>query len=512
MDPMEVDRATFRRQSIGTLTGWQLLAQSVEQTKDDAASSSTKQQHDQQAAKSRPQRSSSGGSDMSEDSGGGHVAQALVQPRPHQWLYKEYKIQDEIGSGGFGRVCRARRLTDGKVVVVKEIKTTSLSAKQKAATMDEVEVLAKFNHPNIVKYHDCFMDDVYINIVMEYCNAGDLTGLLKQRAGQRLPEPEIMSLFVQICLALVYVHSAGVLHRDLKCSNVLITSAPGFSGMPLLKLGDFGVAKISGPESSMASTIVGTPQYLSPEMCDNKPYGKKSDVWALGCILYELCTLTKAFDLGNGGISGIILKIISGTYTPLPECYSAEMKALVGSMLQTDPNARPLVSEILEMPYVRQHLQSYLEWARNVPEAHPEVLLTSLGEQYKRGAASSSSSSSNLGKASTSSQPASSPRAAAAAAPAGDGSEAAAAASSRAAAAAAGLPPQLSAAAAGSDAASAAPPAAAAAVEPPVQKGTAGGSSSSGSGGAQPGRGGAPLTTLLSMDRETHVSHCAAML
>jgi NIMA (never in mitosis gene a)-related kinase len=84
----------------------------------------------------------------------------------------------------------------------------------------------------------------------------------------------------------------------------------------------------------MASTIVGTPQYLSPEMCDNKPYGKKSDVWALGCILYELCTLTKAFDLGNGGISGIILKIIRGTYTPLPDCYSEEMKALVGSMLQ----------------------------------------------------------------------------------------------------------------------------------------------------------------------------------
>eukprot|EP00882_Tetradesmus_deserticola_P010857 GHRQ01011476.1.p1 GENE.GHRQ01011476.1~~GHRQ01011476.1.p1 ORF type:complete len:341 (+),score=164.73 GHRQ01011476.1:126-1148(+) len=334
IDAMEVDRADFRRQSIGTLTGWQLLAQSVDQAKDDAGNSSSNKQHDQQAGKSRPQRSSSGGSDMSEGSGTGHIAQALVQPRPHQWLYKEYKIQDEIGSGGFGRVCRARRLNDGKVVVVKEIKTTSLSQKQKAATMDEVEVLAKFNHPNIVKYHDCFMDDVYINIVMEYCNAGDLTGLLKRRAGQRLPESEIMSLFVQICLALVYVHTAGVLHRDLKCSNVLITSSHSFNGMPLLKLGDFGVAKISGPESSMASTIVGTPQYLSPEMCDNKPYGKKSDVWALGCILYELCTLTKAFDLGNGGISGIILKIMRGTYTPLPSCYSDEMKALVSSMLQ----------------------------------------------------------------------------------------------------------------------------------------------------------------------------------
>jgi hypothetical protein len=83
------------------------LAQSVEQTKDDAANSSSSKQQDQQASKSsRPQRTSSGASDMSEDSGGGHVAQALVQPRPHQWLYKEYKIQDEIGSGGFGRVCR----------------------------------------------------------------------------------------------------------------------------------------------------------------------------------------------------------------------------------------------------------------------------------------------------------------------------------------------------------------------------------------------------------------------
>lgn len=90
----------------------------------------------------------------------------------------------------------------------------------------------------------------------------------------------------------------------------------------------------------MASTIVGTPQYLSPEMCDNKPYGKKSDVWALGCILYELCCLSKAFDLGSGGISGIILKIMKGTYEPIPAAYSDDMKALVGAMLQVKPRRR----------------------------------------------------------------------------------------------------------------------------------------------------------------------------
>lgn len=84
------------------------------------------------------------------------------------------------------------------MVVVKEINTTSLSAKQKAATMDEVLVLSKLNHPNIVKYHDCYMDAVYINIVMEYCNAGDLAGLIKGREGRLMPEEEVMSLFVQV--------------------------------------------------------------------------------------------------------------------------------------------------------------------------------------------------------------------------------------------------------------------------------------------------------------------------
>jgi hypothetical protein len=118
-------------------------------------------------------------------------------------------------------------------------------------------------------------------------------------------------------------------------------------------------------------------------MCDNKPYGKKSDIWALGCILYELCSLQKAFDLGNGGISGIILKIMRGVYNPLPSSYSSELQDLVARLLQTDPALRPSVLEILNMTYVRQHLGSFLDWARNVPEAHPEVLLASLGETFR---------------------------------------------------------------------------------------------------------------------------------
>jgi serine/threonine protein kinase len=145
----------------------------------------------------------------------------------------------------------------------------------------------------------------------------------------------------QICLAMHHVHTAGVLHRDLKTSNILATkpsgaatpgsstptiasrrastSAPGhghsssevpaataaeFDSLPLLKLADFGVAKAGcNTEGSMVGTTVGTPHYLSPEMCDGKRYGKKTDVWALGCILYEIACLNKAFEASNiGGV------------------------------------------------------------------------------------------------------------------------------------------------------------------------------------------------------------------
>lgn len=123
------------------------------------------------------------------------------------------------------------------------------------------------------------------------------------------------------------------------------------------------------PESSMASTIVGTPQYLSPEMCDNKPYGKKSDVWALGCILYELCSLRKAFDGGTGGISGIIIKIMRGVYEPVPTGYSDELRGLVGTMLQVKPRRR----------WVVFGGSGLLAAARSVPESSRPLWLQSMG-------------------------------------------------------------------------------------------------------------------------------------
>ena len=98
----------------------------------------------------------------------------------------------------------------------------------------------------------------------------------------------------------------------------------------MVKLGDFGIARVLKNTQELASTAIGTPYYLSPEICENKPYNNKSDVWSLGCILYELCTLKHAFEAGN--MKSLVLKILKGSYPPIPACYSRDLRDLVNKV------------------------------------------------------------------------------------------------------------------------------------------------------------------------------------
>jgi len=122
---------------------------------------------------------------------------------------------------------------------------------------------------------------------MEYCEVGDLAShiKLKQKKGEMFSEEEILNWFIQICIALEYIHGWKILHRDVKSQNIFLTKNN------TVKLGDFGISKLLESTNEAAMTVVGTPYYMSPEVCENKPYTFKSDVWALGCVLYELCTL-----------------------------------------------------------------------------------------------------------------------------------------------------------------------------------------------------------------------------
>ena len=123
-------------------------------------------------------------------------------------------------------------------------------------------------------------------------------------------ETEVFNWFVQICLALEYVHSRRVIHRDLKTQNIFLT------GNNTIKLGDFGISKVLETTCANANNVVGTPYYMAPEACQSEPYTSKSDVWALGVILYELCTLKKPFEADN--LLGLVFKIVSDPVPPLP--------------------------------------------------------------------------------------------------------------------------------------------------------------------------------------------------
>ena len=185
---------------------------------------------------------------------------------------------------------------------------------------------------------------------MEYCEVGDLAYHMKQKLkkAEVFTEAEIMNWFVQICMSLQYIHQLGILHRDIKTSNIYLT------GNNTVKLGDFGISRVlQGSEAAM--TVVGTPYYMSPEVCECKPYSYKSDACSLGCVLYELCTLKHAFS------AGLVFKIVSGTAEPIPSRYSPQLRIITSLMLSKDANKRLSVQEVMKDSYLLSFMQGLVE-------------------------------------------------------------------------------------------------------------------------------------------------------
>ena len=105
-------------------------------------------------------------------------------------------------------------------------------------------------------------------------------------------------------------------------------------------------------------TVQGTPYYMSPEVCQNKPYTYQSDIWALGCILYELCTLKHAFHAEN--LLGLVFKIVQDKQEPIPDIYSQDLKELINLLLTKDENTRPKVIDIIRRPFVKMHMERFV--------------------------------------------------------------------------------------------------------------------------------------------------------
>uniref|UniRef100_A0AAV2KYB5 non-specific serine/threonine protein kinase n=1 Tax=Knipowitschia caucasica TaxID=637954 RepID=A0AAV2KYB5_KNICA len=264
----------------------------------------------------------------------------------------KYEQVKKIGEGSFGKAILVKSKEDGHQYVIKEINISGMSSKERQESRKEVSVLANMSHPNIVKYKESFEEGGCLYIVMDYCEGGDLFKKINSQKGMLFSEAQIVDWFVQICLALKHIHNRKILHRDIKSQNIFLTKDG------TVQLGDFGIARVLNSTVELARTCIGTPYYLSPEICENKPYNNKSDVWALGCVLYEMCTLKHAFEAGN--MKNLVLKIIRGSYPPVSVHYSQELRGLLGQLFKRNPRERPSVSIILEKPFLSSRIERFL--------------------------------------------------------------------------------------------------------------------------------------------------------
>ncbi|KAG5846275.1 hypothetical protein ANANG_G00148050 [Anguilla anguilla] len=233
-----------------------------------------------------------------------------------------YTLVGETGQGAFGKALRVKNEKDGKDYVIKTLQKTNM--------MREVSELEALKHPFIVQYNDSFEDDMNVYIVVEYCEGGDLSQEIKKQkdTGEYFPEDQILTWFVEICMAVEYVHEKNILHRDIKPQNIFLDK------YGRTRLGDFGLAK-----------------------------PLESDIWALGCVLYELCELRPAFPEEN--ILELLNKIVDGPYPSISGPFSTDLRDLVRDLLQKNPADRPSASDILGRPFL---LGILIQKTKGIPE------------------------------------------------------------------------------------------------------------------------------------------------
>lgn len=252
---------------------------------------------------------------------------------------ENYECLCSLGVGSNGnKVFKVQDKKTGEIFAMKAMTVTGDMHKFN----NEILILKSLNHPNIVRYVDSFLVDDTVYIVMEFASKGDLNQHIRKvkEEGSFILEDQIWKWFFQLASALQYIHSHKILHRDIKVHNAFI------SGSNEIKLGDFGISKLLECTLDFTYSTMGTPFYLSPEICLGVGYNYKTDIWMLGCLLYELCSLSRPYH--GESIPGIINNIKNNHPSKLNEMlYSQNLINLIMKMLSKSPDERPSISELL---------------------------------------------------------------------------------------------------------------------------------------------------------------------
>ena len=251
-------------------------------------------------------------------------------------ILSKYEIIQEMGRGAFSTVYKIKSKSDNNIYCLKKINIKKTSDRK-----NEINILSKLNHPNLVKYISSFEDEEGIYIIMEFCIYGDLYSLLHMVKKKKVyvNEEIIWDIAYQCLLGLEYLHSQQIIHRDIKLLNIFMSTNK------VVKIGDMGMSKMLS-KKEMKLSRVGTPLFLAPELVLKEKYDFKADIWSLGCSIYHLAKTSPPFNDQN--LIKLGQAIVNDNPPELPGCYSEELKVFVNKLLTKNKKLRPSASEAMQ--------------------------------------------------------------------------------------------------------------------------------------------------------------------
>ncbi|KAG2317967.1 hypothetical protein Bca52824_021089 [Brassica carinata] len=266
----------------------------------------------------------------------------------HKFTAGNYHVVEQVRRGkSTSDFVVLHRIEDTKYAM-KKICLAKHTEKLKQIACQEMKTLSKLKNPYIVEYEDSWIDeDNNACIFTAYCEGGNMANAIKKARGKLFPEERIFKWLAQLLLAVNYLHSNRVLHMDLTCSNIFLPKHDH------VQLGNYGLAKLINPEKP-ASLVPGIANSMCPEVLEDEPYGYKSDIWSLGCCMYEITSHQPAFKAQDK--AGLINKINRSLMSPLPIVYSSTLKQMIKLMLRKKPEHRPTACELLRNPCLQPYL------------------------------------------------------------------------------------------------------------------------------------------------------------
>ena len=287
---------------------------------------------------------------------------------PHDKGLGAYSKIKALGAGSFGDVYLVKEVATGARAVLKEVELKGLASKYLKAAHDEVTVLQRMKHHHIIGYRDSSVQGSLLLIVMEFADGGDLGNLIRQQEarGEPLAEDRVRKIVAQAVDALAYCHhTLHLLHRDLKPDNIFLTAAGD------VKVGDFGVAKTLLATNAMAQTKCGTPLFMSPELMSGMPYDRSADVWAFGCVLYNVLTLAAPWIDRVSEMGGMmaLMRLVCHSELDLNRVqgrYSAELISLLEQLLSKRAAERPSFKDVIGLPFVQSALTGFSQFPREL--------------------------------------------------------------------------------------------------------------------------------------------------